>query len=925
MRKFLKFFLVLLVLFAGLISVFLQVLKPRLSDFTKEVLNNFLEAKVDYRGADISLFRAFPGVSITFHDLQVTTKSAESSDTLGTADRFSVAFDPLSVFSGELKVHSLRIERPKITVEMDGAGNNNWDIFSQAAARQDAQNTADFAFSLRDFKIKDGIIAFYDGANGNSVLVDGLNHEMKGRLSSGLSTLVTNNTVKSLSVAVGGVSRLQDVKASFGAEIVADLEKKKFILKDNRLVLNDLGLMFSGAVSLFENAIDTDLDFKAEKATLKEFLSLVPVVYERNYEKIDAEGVISLSGHVKGLYKDNQLPAFRLDLEVSNGNFGYKDVPVRVEEVDFKGGIENPGGSADKTVLFVPEFNLKVNGRPVIMTLGVSTPFSDPFFDMAIDGSIDLADVQRIFRIKDLGLTGDIRSDIVVKGRFSAFNAGVSGSGVAEAYGSVTAKGITIASEKFTPDVAISSAQLNLSPGYLDLVELRMKTGKSDFAANGRLENYIAYIMKKGKLTGTADVRSTFVQLDEFRNLQEEKMAVMLPDNLSMKINGTFDRVRFDDMLFEGVNGSIVLEEEKLDFNDINAETLGGKVSINGFYNTKGGKTDTDFSISATEMNIVRSYESLELLEKVAPVAEYAKGDVSAKLTMRSHLDDELKPVPESISGKGRVETKGLLVEDFPPIRKLALLLDVDALDTLRIPETAVDFAIDKGFVETAPFSFRVNDIRLHASGVTGFDKSLDWKIGLEIPRKYIGKAGSKTIAGLLEKLPSESMEISLPDTVVVDAVLKGSVTEPEIGLDLGKTSERIAARLKERMRQTIADELRGRFLPEQEGDIAVGDSGNVADILEKTAGDILFNRKGARKDSADTPEKEEGTLPSFIENIFAPSKKMPHGQETARGTSVTADSTKKSGGNDEPGDTIGVNIGVDSVEGKKSIIELFQ
>jgi hypothetical protein len=98
MRTFLKFFLVLPVLLAGSISIFFHILKPRLNDFIKEALNNSLEATVDYQGTDLSLFKAFPGVSITLRDLLVTTKSAESRDMLGTADRFSVTFDALSFF-----------------------------------------------------------------------------------------------------------------------------------------------------------------------------------------------------------------------------------------------------------------------------------------------------------------------------------------------------------------------------------------------------------------------------------------------------------------------------------------------------------------------------------------------------------------------------------------------------------------------------------------------------------------------------------------------------------------------------------------------------------------------------------------------------------------------------------------------------------
>ena len=882
MGKFLKFFVVFLVLLVVAALVFLQMLKPRLSDYIKTMINSSVEARVDYGDADISLFRAFPGISITLHDLQVSEKGGENSDTLGTVSRFSVTFDALSALSGELSVHSLSIDKPRVTVRIDSTGKNNWDIFPEAGPSSETPGEGGgFNVSLRNFIIRDGFIAFHDSAGGNMLLIDGLEHQMKGRLSGGSSTLVTNNAVDRLSVTLGGVPWLYRARATFEAEIAADLERRKFLLRDNRLGLNDLGIVFNGTVSLLEDAVNTDIDFKADKTALKELLSLLPAVYENKYEKLDAEGSVVLAGHVKGLYKQNQLPAFRLALDVSNGSFGYEGVPVKAENVGFRGSMENPGGDADKTVLSVPKLNLKINGTPFLMSLDVRTPVSDPYIDAAVNGSINLADFQRIYPVSDLQLSGELLSNIVVKGNLSAFNAGLSGSGGTEAYGSVMAKKVFIASEKFTPDITISTAQLNLSPGYIDLVGLRAMAGKSDFSAKGRLENYIAFIMKKGELKGRADVHSAFVQLDEFRNLEEEKVALLLPGNVLMNIKGRFDSVSFGDMQFSNARGALVLEDEKLDFRDINAETLGGKVAINGFYSTKGGKTDTDFSITAAEMNVTRSYESLKLLEKVAPVAEYAKGDVSARLDIRSSLDENLAPVPESITGKGRVETEGLLVERFPPLSKLAMLLDVDALDTLRIPEAAVDFAIENGLVTTAPFSFTVNDIRLNASGVTGFDKSLDWKIGLAIPKRYIGKKGGETISGLLSKLPLKNSDFALPDTVIVDAVLKGSITKPEIGLDYGKTVNRVASRLKKDVQQKVTDELRDRFLPVP--DSTVEDNGGVTGALKKAAGEILFKKKqDSPADSADTTVKKKGALPSLLENILAPQKKQPDNQAPA-------------------------------------------
>lgn len=928
MSKFLKYFLLILVLVMTSGFIVLQVLKPRLNGFIKQALNSAVDANVDYGDADISIFQAFPAVSLSCKDLQVLDKNVSGMDTLATAEKFSVAFDPFSVFSGELKIASLRVDRPMIHIRIDSAGRNNWDVFPPADPSKSSQELSGLNLLFRDFKIKDGYIVFYDSKKNNSFLVQGFNYEMKGRLGGRSSTLRTSSVMDSLSVTIGGMSLLDKTRASFTAEIAADLENRKFQLKDNRLALNEMGIVLDGTVSLLDDAVNTDLDFRADNIELKELLSLLPVLYENNYKKLDARGGVRFAGHVKGLYRKEQLPAFELALDVSDGSFGYEGVPVRAEEISFSSSVTNPGGDADKTLLSVPELTLRINGKPVVMKLDVKTPVSDPYIDAAINGSLNLSDFQKIYPVKDLQLSGELRSNVVVKGNLSAFNAGVTGLKRTEAYGSIMAKGVKISSEKFTPDIAISSAQLNLSPGYINLVDLQSRAGKSDFSASGRLENYIAFILKKGDLRGSLNVRSGFVQLDEFRNKEEQQQPLLLPSHVSLRLDGIFNRVVFGDMQFEGVKGLLVLDDEKLDFRDISAESFGGKVTINGYYSTKEGITDTDFSITAAEMNVVRSYKAIKLLETVAPVAGYAKGDVSADISMSSRLDTNFKPVLETLTGKGRVGTKGLVIEEFPPIKKLALLLDVQALDTLRIPETAIDFAIDNGLVTTEPFSFTVNDITVNGSGVTGFDKTLDWKIGLQIPKKYIGQAGITTISGLLQKFSLDNKGFSLPDTVLVDAALRGSVTSPQIGLDVGRTAERMVSRIKERVTEKITGEIRDRLLPGSGGDSADDDGGSVTDLLKKGAGEILFKKK---QQTAEDSAAEEGTaktktgLPAIIGNILAPQEKRSVEQPKEVEDEKSPGAVEDSSGIEQPQDSTSQSRSGENPSGTRNILDLIR
>jgi len=829
MSKFLKFFLLPVVLLAGIGMASLYYLKPRLGNAIKEVLNSGLDARINYKSTDISIFRTFPKVSLSFIEPEVIAKN--TPDTLAVAERFSVAFDLLPLLGGELSIHSFRIDSPSVSIIKNRAGKSNWDIFPETGFGGKEKDSSGFVLSLDDFRITDASIAFYDSTNGNAVRIRGLDHVLKGRMSGSSSTLQTENTADSLTIMLGKVPLLSDVRVSFDAVIGADLQHNKFTFRENRLGINDLDISFEGTASLLEDAVNTELNFSAEKLELKQLLSLMPAFYGGGYDKLEASGEVSLAGHVKGLARKGQLPAFRVAVDVSDGSFGYEGVPVRARDVVFRGTVENPGGNADSTTITASDIGMTINGRPFDARFALATPVSDPEIDAAFNGTLALSDLLKVYPRKGLVMAGEIQSNLTVKGKLSAFNAGR-----AEAYGSIVGKNVSVVSDAFSPAVTVSSMQVNLAPRYASLVSFRAQAGKSDLSAEGRFDNYMAYLFGKGALGGALTLRSNLLQLDEFRNLEKEQAPFSVPSGVALPVDLSCKRLRFGEIDFSDLKGTIRLRDETLECDNVTASSLGGRVVIDGRYATPGGKPDARFRVSASGVDIAESYRSVAMLRKAAPVGEYARGSVSADLDMTTGLDKTFRPVPETFSGEGRLATGALVVEGFPPVKKLAALLDVSLLDTMRVPETSIGFRVDNGLVTASPFSFSINDLQVRASGVTGFDRSLDWKVHLKIPKKYIGGKGVGTMTALLRKLPLPAGEITLPDTVLVDASLKGTVTEPEIGLDLRKTADRIALRLKDSLKQKITGEIREKLLPGGKPDSAAADTGTVLDLLKKAA-----------------------------------------------------------------------------------------
>ena len=132
----------------------------------------------------------------------------------------------------------------------------------------------------------------------------------------------------------------------------------------------------------------------------------------------------------------------------------------------------------------------------------LSTPISDPDFSLSANGVLDFKQITEVlpeeYRSK---MEGRLTADLNVKARMSDIEN--------ERFNQVNASGSLLLQNFLVDDksimalpLMISNAQLNFSPIFVDLLNTKMKVGKSDFGLNGRLENYLAYYLSEGTLKG---------------------------------------------------------------------------------------------------------------------------------------------------------------------------------------------------------------------------------------------------------------------------------------------------------------------------------------------------------------------------------------------------------------------------------------
>ncbi|PWS32918.1 AsmA-like C-terminal region-containing protein [Pedobacter paludis] len=785
----------------------------------KSTINKSVNAKVDFKDLDLSLISTFPNLGIKINNLMIIGVDSFAKDTLANVKQLQLNVDLLSVLKGETyKIKSINLDQPNILAKVLKSGKANWDIMKKdsASSTADTAKTA-FKVALQKYAIEKGRIVYDDASLNFFMEIDSLDHTGKGDFTQDLFTLKTQSDIEKLTVKYGGVPYLNKVKLNADLPIDIDMKNMKFTFADNKIQLNELLLSAVGYLAM-PNANDIAMDFKfdAKQSELKNFLSLIPAIYSSSFKDLEATGKFAMNGTAKGTYNAKSLPAFNVNLSIENGKIKYPSLPSAINNIQVKSQISNPDGVIDHTVVNVPAFHLEFGQVPVDGRLLLKNPTSDPFVDMALKGKLDLKQLTTIFPMKDMTLSGILDADVQAAGRKSSIDKGQYEA--FKASGQMIASNFNYAGKNVPMPVSVPTAKMVFSPKNITLSNLTAKVGKSDFSANGSVNNYLSYFFKKNQaLQGNFNLSSNLIDVnelmgpkvkpDENTKKSDSKLSVFeVPGNIDFTLAAKAGRVLYDNYDITNAKGALLVKNKTITFKDMGMNMLGGTVNMNGSYATidpKKPKVDVDFGIE--KMDIQKAFGAFNTVKLLAPVAKFTKGVFSTNLKFNSDLDQNMMPVYSSINASGLTNIIQAVLDGFEPLNKLASALSSDKFKKLELNNVITKFKIVDGRLNVSPFDIKKEGIVMNVQGSNGLDQTMDYNLGLNVPRAMLGAKANETANAMIAKLNSKvGTNVSMSETIKVNAVLGGTILKPTLSLKYGAGDTKTAA--KDAVNNVIAE-----------------------------------------------------------------------------------------------------------------------
>jgi uncharacterized protein involved in outer membrane biogenesis len=795
-----------------------------------------INADVVYEADNFSLtlFKNFPNITAEVRDLGVINREPFAGEILFAAENVQVEVNLKDVlFGDQLRLKGITLVRPVINVNVLADGRANYDI---AIASPDTvtttEDSGDFSFGIDHWEIVEGDIKYDDKSIPMLLQLKGVNHTGSGDFTQSEFDLKTKTTTDTLTVAYDGAEYLSKKHADIDMTLTISENYTKYTFKENTAKLNDFAMSFDGWFKMNEKDYGMDISFKSPENTFKSLLSLVPGMYSESFKNIETRGDLAFNGFVKGTYSETQMPAFNVDLKVTDAMFKYPDLPTPINNINLDMRVDNKDGIIDNTVIDIKKFHMDFGSNPVDARALISKIYPTTV-DANLSAKLNLAELSKMFPVEGLEMRGNYALNLTASGVYDSlkktipaidaamslangyfksaefplplqdlkFNSTVKNTTgkMAETFIAVRDFSMNMDGEKFTADMLIQNLDDYTwdvkAKGGIDLEKITKVFPMEGMTLAGQIK---ADLQTKGKMSDLDAKRydklptSGSATLSNFKYITKDLPPVALskadmsfdPKNVTLKqLTGTIGKSDFDvkgsvsnyiGYVFgknELLKGNVTFNSTLLDLNEFMTESETPTVQDTTGYSVIPVPQNVDFVMTS----------NVKTIKMMDYTMTNAKGDIVVKDGVANLSGLSFNMLGGSFVVDGSYSTKDIK----HPKYDLAL-----KIQDLSISQAATSFSIIKTF---APVAGLVNgkfstDFKLNGELLQNFSPNLATVNGDGLVK--IAQASlkdSKLVSGItsLTKLDNTD-EVTLKDVLMSTSIKDGRLSVKPFDVQFG-------------------------------------------------------------------------------------------------------------------------------------------
>ncbi len=346
MRKFIKiFFITFLSVFAALlvticIVLFIVFTPGRFTPIVRKQIDKLITCKSEIGEVELTFFSTFPEFGVKIKKFSLINRVADSRfDTLVKADEFIGTVDAGAWWKrNELILTGLELTGGSVNMFSDSLGKANWDIFASdtTPSREADSETTLPTINIRNVVLNDLNLNYKDLSLKLNTAIQNLSAKLSGTITN--DSITGNLAVKRsvISLEYNGEKYLQHSSVTLDMPVDIVPSRQLIRLKNAKASINDLGFLLTGSVENDTSAgkMTTDLTYRFASWPVEEIIALVPPSYKSYFKGIEADGLLSSEGSIKGNLTDSAMPMMDISLQLKKGVAKYDAFPLPLHDIE---------------------------------------------------------------------------------------------------------------------------------------------------------------------------------------------------------------------------------------------------------------------------------------------------------------------------------------------------------------------------------------------------------------------------------------------------------------------------------------------------------------------------------------------------------------------------------------------------------------
>ncbi|OYU79498.1 MAG: AsmA family protein [Flavobacterium sp. BFFFF1] len=812
LKKILKIvgilFLLLVVALFAIPYLFEDQIKAKIA----EAINKKVDAKVSFADADLSLFRNFPEATVTVEKLLILNKAPFEGDTLVSMGELSLEMSVKELFKGKdesMNIEAISTENGIVNILFNKDGVGNFDIALKDNKEEKSGKSDPLSLKIKEYEVKNLRFKYYDARSKIKMVIDSLNHKGMGDFSNSKLDLTTTSTAR-ISLDMDKVNYMKNVALSLDAVLGIDLDQSKYTFKNNKALINKLPMEFDGFIRLADEGQEYDLKFKTPTSDFQNFLGLIPSAYSGSLANVKTTGSFSVKGFAKGMLTDTTVPRFNIELASDNASFQYPNLPKSVQNIVIDTKIINETGILNDTYVNLDKLAFRIDQDVFDAHASIKNVAVNPLVDAVVKGTINLANLSKAYPIKlDKPLSGILKADVTTK--FDMKSVETSQYQNIRNEGTVSLSGFRYVDEKGKA-LDISQAVVAFNPSRVNLQQFNAKTGKTDLSVTGTLDNFYGYMFKNQELKGNFNLNSNQFAVSDFMTTEEPNTkttapaseAIKIPAFLNCTLAAKMNTVLYDNLTLKDVSGKVIIKDQKVTLDNVKSNIFGGMIAVNGDVSTKEKTPVFNMNLALNKVDIQQTFTQLDMMKNIAPIAGVINGKLNSTIKLSGKLDAKaMTPDLKSLSGDlfGQFLSTTVNASNSGLLNTVGNNIKFIDLKKINLNDLKANLSFDNGKVSLKPITLKYQDVKINLEGQHGFDQSLVYNIGFDVPAKYLGTEANQLLAKLS---PADAAKL---DNIPIKAVVTGTFKNPKVTTDVKQAVSNLASQLVKQQKDKLLNQ----------------------------------------------------------------------------------------------------------------------